>query len=182
MKKRLIGLAIVAVLVLSFAFPVFASAANPTVAITVYASTISITNTKATWAIGYVVAGGAAVYFSTNGAQDDDWSQIENTGNQAVDIQIQGTAITDGVYPWTEGAAAGDKIYALVANNSSGGATYNIRVKSSAYLDITTNLPATGSDTYDWSMKFTPPTIFDAADNGAQKSATVTLVARLTGT
>lgn len=182
MRKKLIGLVVVAVLALSLVLPTAALAVNPTVAITVYASMISITNTENTWAIGYVGAGGAAVYFSATGAQDDDYSQIENTGNQGVDVQIQGTVIEGGTYDWTEGASAGDKIYALVANNSSGGATYNIRVKSSAYVDLITNLPATGSDTYDWSMKFTPPTIFDAADDGAQKSATVTLVARLTGT
>jgi hypothetical protein len=95
-----------------------------------------------------------------------------------VDIQIQGTAITDGAFPWTWGNAAGDKIYFLKANSVADPTTYTCNVSSSSYVDLATNIPATGSDNFTWSMKFQAPTIFDPADAGAPKSGTVTLVAR----
>jgi len=177
MRKKFLGLALALALIVTLLFPVVALAANPEVAITVYGDIIAITNSQDTWAIGHVQAGGAAVYFSATGAQDDDYSQIENTGNQIVDIQIQGVDIEGGDYDWTLGAAAGDKTYQLYANASGTPTVYDVEVKSSSYVDLTTNLAVDA--TYDWSMEFTPPTVFDAADDGSQKSATITLVARL---
>jgi len=169
-----LGLAVLLTLVL--AIPALAT--NPQVEITISAQIVSITNTEDTWAAPAVTAGGAAIYWSADGySQDDDYSQIENTGNVAVDVEIQGTDFEGGSYDWTLGAAAGDKTYSLYANNVSGGSTYSIQVKSSSYVDIVTDLSATVSDTYDWSMKLTPPTIFDVADDGSSKTATVTLVA-----
>ena len=133
-KIRRIALSLVLAAAMLMVFVLPAAAANPTVSITVTAEVVSITNTQSAWAIGNV-ATTATVYFSATGAQDDNYSQIENTGSVAVDIEI----------------------------------------KSSSYNHITTNLAADG--TVDWSMKFTAPTAFNANDDGAEKTATVTLVA-----
>jgi hypothetical protein len=175
-RIRRIGLSLVLAVVLLVAMPLATMAANPTVSITVTAEVVSITNTQAAWAIGNV-ATTATVYFSATGAQDDNYSQIENTGSVAVDIEIQGTNIEGGTYDWTlaSDGVAGDQIYGLWANSPSNGPTYNVTVKSSSYVDITTNLAADG--TYDWSMKFLGPTAFHASDDGNEKTATVTLVA-----
>lgn len=157
-------------------------AANPTVTITVNAAVASITNTKATWNITDLVGAvnvDDVVYFSTDGNQDDDWSQIANTGNSAVDVEIQGTDFTvaGGAYNWTLATATGASQYSLYANYNGTG-NYNIEVKSSAaYNDIRTNLAA--SNNHNWSMKFTAPSSFNASDDGSAKTATVTLVASL---
>ena len=176
MKNRIrrIGLSLALAMVLLVGFTVPLTAANPTVSITVTAEVVSITNTKASWAIG-TVAVDAVVYFSTDGTQDDDWSQIENTGSVTVDVEIQGTDIEGGDYDWVLAAAAGSEQYSLYANNTTGGSNYVIEVKSSTYNDICTDLAADG--TYDWSMKFTAPSGFNANDDGEQKTTTVTLVA-----
>lgn len=150
------------------------AAANPTVAITVTAQVVSITNTQSSWGIG-TVALDAVVYFSATGSQDDDYSQVENTGSVAVDVEIQGTDIEGGDYDWTLAAAAGSEIYSLHANSEGTPTVYDVEVKSSVYNDLTTNLAISG--TYDWSLKFVAPTAFNAADDGAQKSSTLTLVA-----
>jgi hypothetical protein len=177
MKKfRKIGLSLVlaVALLVAFAFPV--GATNPTVAITVTAQVISITNDKNTWAIG-TVAVDAVVYFSTNGAQDDDWSTITNTGSVTEDVEIQGTNIEGGSYDWTLQSAAGNKIYSLYANKAATPTVYDVEVKTSDYVDIT---PAGGlapDGTNKWSMNFTAPSAFDALDDGNEKTATVTLVA-----
>ena len=168
------GLSLVLALALLAAVAVPAFAANPTVSITVTAQVVSITNTQATWAIG-VVDVDDVVYFSATGAQDDDYSQITNTGSVAVDIEIQGTDIEGGDYDWTLAATAGSEQYSLYANSESTPTVYDVEVKSSTYGDLTTNLAVDG--TYDWSMKFTAPSAFNASDDGNEKSATVTLVA-----
>lgn len=174
--KRLRGISLSLMLAVALltmlAVPAFA--ANPTVSITVTAEVVSITNTEATWAIG-TVATDAVVYFSATGSQDDDYSQITNTGSVAVDVEIQGTDIEGGDYDWTLAAAAGSETYQLYANSESTPTVYDVEVKSSVYNDLTTNLAADG--TYDWSMEFTAPSAFNAADDGNEKTATVTLVA-----
>jgi hypothetical protein len=180
--RKLIALALVLTTMLTLvAGPV--GAANPTVTITVNAATVSITNNKATWNITDLV--GAVnvddiVYFSTDGLIDDDWALILNTGNVAVDIAIQGTDFTQalGAYNWTLAAATGASTYSLYANYN-GTATYNIEVKrAAAYNDIRTGLAA--ANNHNWSMKFTAPSGFNAADDGAAKTAIVTLVASQT--
>ena len=171
--RKLIAIALVLAAVFTlWAGPV--GAANPTVSITVTAHVVSITNTQSSWAIG-VVETDDVVYFSTDGNQDDDWSQVENTGSVACDVEIQGTNIEGGSYDWTLAAAAGSETYSLYANSESTPTVYDVEVKSSTYNDLCTSLAA--SDTYDWSMKFTAPTAFNANDDGEQKSGTVTLVA-----
>jgi len=177
MKKKLLAVALALAGAVGALFPAVALAANPEVGITVYGDIIAITNSQDTWAVGHVTAGGAAVYFSADGSADPDYSLITNTGNQAVDIQIQGTDLEGGDYDWTLGAAAGDKVYQLYANTEGAPTVYDVEVKSSSYVDLTTNLAKAGI--YDWSMEFTPPTVFDAADDGGAKTGTVTLVARL---
>lgn len=163
---------LVVILLLAVVLPAnLVFAADPEVAITVSAQVISITNTITTFPIGTVEAGDGA----TKWGASDTYSQAENTGNVAVDIELRGEDIEGGTYDWTLGAAAGDKIYQLYANTEGAPTVYSIEIKSSAYTDLTTNLAVDA--TYDWSMEFTPPTIFDAADDGAEKSSTLTLVA-----
>jgi hypothetical protein len=176
MRKKLIGLAVVAVLALSL-LPATAMAVNPTVSITVYATMISITNSHDTWAIGYVQVD-AVKYFSATGAQDDDYSLITNTGNQHVDVEIQGTNFEGGAYDWTLAGTAGNRTYSLYANQAGTPTVYDVEVESSGYHDIVANLGE--GLTNAWSMKFTAPNEFDPADTGLVKSATVTLVATLT--
>jgi len=178
MKRGLLAVMLVAVMAVSLLFPVAVLAANPVVTITVSAQTVAITNTQDTWVIGPVLVN-AVVYFSATGAADPDYSQIENTGNVAVDVEIRGIDAEGGTYDWVLAAAAGDKIYQLYANSEAAPTTYNVEVMSAGYVDLCTNLAATGSDKYVWSMEFTAPTIFDALDTGADKIATVTLVASI---
>ncbi len=178
--RKLIALALVLATLSTLVFGGLVSAANPTVTITVNAATVSITNNKATWNITDLV--GAVnvddiVYFSTDGLQDDDWSLILNTGNVAVDVEIQGTDFNQaagGGYNWTLATATGASQYSLYANYN-GTATYDIEVKKAAYSDIRTDLAE--DNNHNWSMKFTAPSSFNAADDGAAKTATVTLVA-----
>ena len=176
MKNRIrrIGLSLVLAIALlvSFAGPAFA--ANPTVAITVTAEVVAITNTQSAWGIG-VVDLDAVVYFSADGNQDDDYSQIENTGSVTCDVEIQGENIEGGDYDWTLATSAGSETYSLYANDDDTPTVYDIEVKSSTYTDLATSFAV--DDTKDWSMKFTAPSAFNAADDGAQKSATITLVA-----
>jgi len=175
-KFRRIALSLVLAVVLIAVFVAPATATNPTVSITVTAKVVSITNTQSTWAIGTVDVDDV-VYFSATGVQDDDYSQIENTGSVAIDVEIQGTDIEGGSYDWVLASTPGSEQYSLYANNETHPTEYTIEVKSSSYNDICTNLPATGSDTCTWSMNFTAPSAFNANDDGAEKSATVTLVA-----
>jgi hypothetical protein len=174
MKKRLLVLILLASLLITLLPALPASAADPVVTITVSARIVAITNTQATWAIGDVIVD-QVVYFSATGAQDDDYSQIENTGNCAVDVEIQGTDFEGGSYDWTLASSAGDQIYSFYANSEAAPTVYDVEIKSSSYGDLITNLVAT--DTYDWSMKFTAPSAFNGSDAGSQKTATVTLVA-----
>lgn len=180
--RKLIAIALVLALVTTLLFDGLVSAANPTVTITVNAATASITNTKATWNITDLVGAvnvDDVVYFSTDGTQDDDWSQIANTGNSAVDVEIQGTDFTQalGAYNWTLATATGASQYSLYANVNGTG-TYTVEVKSSAaYNDLAANLLALQN--HNWSMKFTAPSSFNASDDGVAKTATVTLVASL---
>jgi len=175
-RIRRIGLSLVLAVALLVAMPMATMAANPTVSITVKAEVVSITNTQAAWDIG-TIATSATVYFSATGAQDDDYSQIENTGSVAVDIEIQGTTIEGGTYDWTGSAAGtpGDQIYGLLANSEAAPTVYDIVVKSASYVDLIANLVV--DDTYTWSMKFLGPTAFHASDDGNEKTGTVTLVA-----
>jgi len=173
-KFRRIALSLVLAVVLLLAVPLATMAANPTVAITVTAQVVSITNTESTWAIG-VVAVDAVVYFSATGEQDDDYSMITNTGSVACDVEIQGTDIDGGDYDWTLAAAATNQTYQLYANTEGAPTVYDVEVKSSSYVDLTTDLAVDA--TWDWSMEFTAPDEFSAADDGGEKTATVTLVA-----
>lgn len=173
-RRVALSLVLAMALLVMLAFP--AGAANPTVSITVTAKVVSITNTQSTWGIGTVDTS-ATVYFSATGSQDDDYSQIENTGSVTVDIEIQGTDIEGGSYDWTLSATGtpGSETYGLLANSEATPTVYDIVVKSSSYNDLIAGLVK--DDTYDWSMKFLGPTAFNANDDGAEKSATVTLVA-----
>ena len=171
-KTKLLILVLVVLVLLLGSVPVLA--ANPTVTMTVTAGLISITNTQDTWALGTAILD-EIIYFSADNTQDDDYSTVNNTGNLAVDVEIQGTNFEGGTYDWTLAAAAGDQQYSLYANSSNGSATYDIEVKSSAYNDLIANLSP--NCPYVWSANFTTPSAFHASDDGAQKTATMTLVA-----
>jgi len=177
MKKKLGLLLVVAALALSLLVPpLTASAVNPTVTITVKAQVVSITNTQNSWDIGTILVN-AVVYFSAAGTQDDDYSQITNTGNVTCDVEIQGVNIEGGSYDWTLATTAGSEQYSLYANKQATPTVYDVEVKSSSYVDITAAAGLAALGTNDWSMKFTAPSAFNASDDGAEKSATVTLVA-----
>jgi len=176
MKRKFLTLGIALAMVATLVVPSAVLAVDPTVSITVSAKTISITNTQDTWAIGAVVVDDVK-YFSADNTQNDTYSQIENTGNVAVDVEIRGITIEGGAYDWTLATAAGDQIYSLYANKAATPTVYDVEVKSSAYNDITAAAGLAAAGTNAWSMKFTAPTAFHASDAGAQKSATVTLVA-----
>ena len=181
MKKfRRVALSLVLAIALLVSMPLVAAAANPTVTITVNAATVSITNTKSTWNITALVGAvnvDDVVYFSVDGTADIDWSQIANTGNVAASVEIQGgdfLQAAGGGYNWTLAAATAAMTYSLYAYNVSD-ADYSTEVKSSSYVDIVGNLAA--SNNYNWSMKFTAPSSFNASDDGAAKTTTITLVA-----
>lgn len=172
---RRIGLSLVLAVALLVGFAVPALATNPTVAITVTAQVVSITNSQNTWTMG-IIDTSAVLYFSANNQEDVDYSTITNTGSVAVDVEIQSTIIEGGTYDWTWAVDPGNQIFSLYAYNTTSSA-YDIPVKTADFVDIVVNLPATGSDTYLWSAKFEGPTAFHASDDGLQKTATVTLVA-----
>ena len=174
-KIRWIGLSLVLAVLLTLGLVVPALATNPTVAITVTAQVVSITNSQNTWGMSTIDVS-ATVYFSANNLEDIDYSLITNTGSVNADVEIQGTIIEGGTYDWTWATTPGDQIFSLYAYNVTA-ADYTIPVKTSSFVDIVVDLPATGSDTYAWSMKFMGPTAFNAADDGVQKTATITLVA-----
>lgn len=179
MKKRISRIIILLMLVVILIIPTTpVLAADPTVSITVTAQVIAITNDKASWGIGNIVPD-AIVYFSTDGAQNNTWSTITNTGNVAVDVEIQGTNIEGGTYDWTLASTAASEQYCLFANKAATPTVYDVEVKSSTYVDITAAGGLAASGTNLWSMKFTAPTGFNASDDGAEKTATVTLVASL---
>ena len=89
MRKKLLTGLLVVILLLAAVLPGVALAANPEVTITVTAQIVAITNTQATWTVSTPIAVDAIVYFSADDTQNDDYSQIENTGNAAVDVEIQ---------------------------------------------------------------------------------------------
>ena len=175
-KIRRLGLSLVLAVAMLVAFALPVGAANPTVGITVTAQVVSITNSQDTWGIGTVLVD-AVVYFSATGAQDDDYSLITNTGNVHADVEIQGVNIEGGTYDWTlsNTGTAGIETYALKANSVATPTVYDVLVKSASYGDLSTDLGEGLTQT--WSMQFTAPSGFNAADDGAQKSATITLVA-----
>jgi len=133
-----------------------------------------ITNSPDTWNIGHVQANDIR-YFSADNTQDDDYALITNTGGVAVDVQIQGLDIEGGSYDWTLGSSAGDQTYSLYANSEASPTVYDIEVKKADYSYLCEDLAVDG--TYNWSMKFTAPTALNPADDGLQKSTTITLVA-----
>ena len=177
MKRKLVMLVSMFALVLGLLVPAStALAANPEVAITVSAAVISITNTQATWAIGVVEVDEFKYFAVDPDVQDDDYSQIANTGNAAVDVEIQGTDLIGTTYDWTLAAAATNQTYSLYAISGNGTGAYNVEVTNApAYNDLATSLAA--SDIWNWSMNLTIPDEFHVSDTGDAKSGTVTLVA-----
>ena len=170
MNKKLIGVLLAVILVGNFVFPAVAGAAeSPTVTITVSATVVSITNTQSSWAMGPVSEGGSAIKWGSS----DTYSQINNTGNVAADIQIQGTNATLTGYNWTLGTTAGDKIYSLYANTQADPTNYTIEVKYSDYNNLCTNLGVNA--TQGWGLQLLMPT---AVTNyaGEEMTGNVTLI------
>jgi hypothetical protein len=174
MKRLIASLVLALALVLIPAAS--ALAAGHVVHITVTAKLIQIANTMDTWDIG-IIEVDDVVYFSATGDPDVDYSQVENTGNVAVDVEIQGTDIDGtGDLDWVLASTADAEQYCLYANSEGAPTVYDVEVKSSAeYELLVEDLEVDG--TYDWSMKFTAPSAFDALEDGEEKTATVTLVA-----
>jgi len=172
LKRTALSLVLAVALLGAMAVPAFAQ--NPTVSITVSARLISITNTKDVWAIGVVTVNDVK-YFSTDNTQNDTWSEIENTGNVAVNIAILGTDFVAGntTFNWVLADTAGDQTYSLFANTDGTG-TYNIEVKKAAPNTLKAGLAKGGKHT--WSMNFTAPSAFHVDDDGLDKAASVTLV------
>lgn len=179
MRKKLLTGLLAVVLLLATVLPVgVALAADPEVTITVTAQIVAITNSQATWTVSTPIAVDAVVYFSATDAQDDDYSDIENTGNVAVDVEIQGTDLA-GTPTWTLATAPAADTYSLYANKLATPTVYDVEVKKSAYVDITAagGLAAAGHNA--WSMKLTAPSSFGGTEDGETKTGTVTLVASL---
>jgi len=176
MYKKLLKALMIAVLAISSLMPATVLAANPEVAITVTAQIIAITNTQATWTIDTPVGVDGVVYFSATDAQDDDYSDIENTGNITVDVEIQGTDLT-GTPNWVLAATTSADQYTLFANLAATPTVYDIEVKKASYNDITAagGLAAAGHNL--WSMKLTAPSSFGGTEDGNAKTGTITLVA-----
>lgn len=173
-KKFLTGLLTVSLL-LAVVLPCrVALAADPEVSITVTAQIVAITNTQATWTIDTPVVVDAEVYFSVDDAADVDYSQVENTGNVAVDIEIQGTDLA-GTPTWTLAATTAADQYCLYANTEGAPTVYDVEVKKASYVDLKAGLATSG--TWDWSMKLTVPSSFGGTEDGNAKTGTVTLVA-----
>ena len=168
-KRQVLAVA----LLIGGALPAFA--ANPTVSITVTAEVVAITNSQNTWTMG-TIATSATLYFSANNEEDVDYSTITNTGSVTVDVEIQGTIIEGGTYDWTWDTTPGTEKFSLYAYNVTS-AAYDIAVKPTPFTDITPVAGLAKTVTYLWSMKFEGPTGFNAADDGVEKTATVTLVA-----
>ena len=170
LRRTALSLVLAVALLAAMAVPAFAQG-NPTVSITVRASVVSITNTEDTWAIGVIAASGTSKWGSS-----DTYSTLTNTGSVNVNVAIQGTDAVGGTYTWTLAATGdpGSEIYGINATTTT---TYNITVKKTPFNNLVTDLPHTSSNTVTWSMTFYAPTAFNAADDGAEKSTTVTLVA-----
>lgn len=176
MKRILIVIAVVLMLVIGFVMPAFA--VNPHVDISVSAALVAATNSQGSWALGYVEINNV-LYFSADNLQDDDYSQVENTGNVPCTVTLQGTKLddTDGAYDWLLTTAAGNQTYSLKANSEGAPTVYALEVKSAAvYTELVHELDDSVADTYDWSMKFTAPNEFSATDDGTQKDSILTLV------
>ena len=174
MRKKLMGVLLVVILVGSFVFPAMANAAtNPTVTITVKAKVISATNTESDWNIGMVGVDNVK-YFSGDNLENDTYSQLNNTGNVEIDVALGGSDFEGGDYDWLLNTTADTEKYSLYANSEATPTTYDVEVKTSDCNNLATDLAA--GHVYNWSMKFTAPSGFNAADPGTNKTATLTLV------
>jgi len=173
-KIRRLGLSLVLAVLLALGFVVPAMAGNPTVTIYVSAKVVSISNSQATWNIT-VVAPNAVAYFSANNLQNNTYSQITNTGNVAVDVTPQCTdfVASNVSYNWELDTNAGDQAYSLYFNTEAGADTYNVEIDEDGTAWIN---ELAVDDIYDWSAKFTAPTVFHVDDDGSYKQATITLV------
>lgn len=171
-RKTLLAMLLVIAVCVSL-LPVPALAADPTVTITVSATVVAVTNSQATWIIGNVEPDDTK-YFSADNDQDDDYAQLNNTGNVAIDIEVQCTDIEGGDYDWTLANTTASETYNLTANSDEA-TTYDINLTSAGYPDLKADLAVDA--VWNWSMVFVAPSAFHAADDGVNKSATVTLVA-----
>jgi len=171
LRRTALSLVLAVALLAAMAVP--ALAANPTVSITVRARVVAITNSQDTWDVGIVVTSAEVKWGSS-----DTYSTLTNIGTVNVDVEIQGADLvaSNTTHNWVlaDDGTPGDQIYGLKATTTG---TYNITVKKTPFNDLVTNLPHTSSHTKEWSMTFYVPTAFNAGDDGAEKSSTVTLVA-----
>ena len=173
---RRTALSLVLAVALLGAMAVPALAANPTVSITVRAEAVSISIDETTWDIGTVGTSDTAVW-----GDAADHCILTNTGTVNVDVTIQGTDLvaTNTTHNWVlaDDGDAASETYALKAYDGDG---YNIIVKKTeggGFNELASDLDHTTGNTVTWSMTFYAPTAFNAGDDGAEKSGSVTLVA-----
>jgi len=129
-----------------------------------------ITNTPDNYGFGILQVG-------TSSNTSISYFSINNTGNCAVDVTIQGTDATGGDDTWTlsDTATAGENIYGLKAGLDDADDTFDVIVKKTAtYNTLVSNLAEDA--TQDWGLKIWMPTSLSGYDNN-EMTGTITLVA-----
>jgi len=171
LRRTALSLVLAVALLAMMAVPAFAG--NPSVSITVRAGVVAIENTQTEWLVG-IVAASAEVKWGAS----DTYSTITNTGTVNVDVKLVGGDLVAGNvslnWELSDDGSRGDQTYGLKATNTT---SYDIVVNKAGDGQVAVNLPHSTNNTVTWSMTFYVPTAFDAGDDGAEKSGSVTIVA-----
>lgn len=127
-----------------------------------------ITNSPDSWAVGVI-----PVNTSTN--TTINYFTLNNTGNCAVDITIQGTNLTGGDDTWilSSNATPGENIYGLYAGKDDADDLFDVVVNTTANLFVSS---LAEDATQAWGLNLTMPTSLSGYD-AQQMSGTVTLIA-----
>jgi len=114
---------------------------------------------------------------NTTGNTAINYFTIENIGNCAVDVTIQGTNATGGDDTWelSDTATPGENIYGLYAGLDDDDDLFDVIVKKTAtYNTLVSDLAEDA--TQDWGLKIYVPTSLSGYD-GQEMTGTITLVA-----
>jgi len=169
MRKILVTLALVLILVVSFAMPAFA-ATTQDVEVTATPGYIAISNSPTSWAAGTITA-------DTDVNTGNDYFTITNTSTVISDISFY---VSDNWSTWTYGAPAADTAQLKVSSGeggvggSTGSGNYDKTLvwgSGNAVL-VCDNLSAL-SDAQ-WEMELDAPTSFGS---GTAQSANITMTA-----
>jgi hypothetical protein len=142
---------------------------NPPALYVEYTSLVpEITNSPSSWAIGVIP-------INTSSNTTINYFTINNTGNCAVDITIQGTNLTGGDDTWVLSGTAtpGENIYGLYAGKDDADDLFDVVVNTTANLFVSS---LAEDATQAWGLNLTMPTSLNGYD-AQQMSGTVTLVA-----